>query len=163
MTIRVDTLEHLLLTLAKAQQQGSWTPVTVARKGMLSIGPQDRIRVRGWEPKQQRTVSEDHVLTLSAREGQHRHRKSCSTWAKAGVPQGGARMSGSISPYACGKAYPRDCRTLALTPTPPSTHTHSCPAFQEQACPLGRRTIPVCFRVHLTKCRAHGLPVTFAT
>lgn len=118
----------------------------------------------GWEPKQQRAVSGDCVLTLSAREGQHRHRKSCSTWAKARVPQGGARMSVSVSPYASGKPYPRDYRTLAVTPMPPPPHPpHSRPDFQKQACPLGHRTIPVCFRVHLTKCRAHSLPATFAT
>lgn len=77
----------------------------------------------GWEPKQQRAVSGDCVLTLSAREG-HRHRKSCSTWAKARVPQGGARMSGSVSPYASGKPYPRDYRTLAVTPMPPPPIPH---------------------------------------
>lgn len=49
-------------------------------------------------------------------------------------------MSGPVSPYACGKAYPRACRTLAfpvLSPTP----THSFPAFQEQVYPSSHKII----------------------
>jgi hypothetical protein len=72
-------------------------------------------------------------------------------------------MSGSVSPYACGKAYPRDCRTLALTPPPPPPpHIHAL-LFKSRLVLWATEPSLYVLRVHLTKCGAHSLPATFAS